>query len=127
MSDAWKCDLPTSLIGPDWDVDILCWGGSGGHLIYLVIGATANKTITTAINIDAAIVIVAQDWPLELPNLEDSCPPLPEPPSGWSAWGGCIANTDSLVLLGAECMHVEDIRVDVQFKHWTRICIQLNF
>ena len=116
MSDVRKCDLPTSLIGPDWEVDILCWWGIGGHLIYFVIGATANRTITTAMKIDAAIVMVAQDWPLELPNWEDNCPPLPDPPSGWSAWGGCIANTDSFDLLGAECLHVGHKKSNI-FKH----------
>ena len=116
MRDERKYHLPISLIGPDWDVDILCWEGYGGHLIYFVIGATANKTITTAIKIDAAIVMVAQDWPLELPNWEESCPPLPEPPSGWSACGGCIAKTDSFVLLGAECLH-EGVQETNIFKH----------
>ena len=99
-------NLPTSLIGPDWDWDMLCWEGNGPHFIYFVIGATANSMTTTAMNIDTAIVIVAQDWLLELPNLEDSCPPLPDPPSGWSACGGCIANTDSFVLFGAACVKV---------------------
>ena len=90
-------------MGPDWDLVTLDCANNGRNLIYFVTGATANRMTTTAMNMDTAMVIVAQDWLLDSPNWEDNCPPLPVPPSGWSAWGGCIANTDSFVLFGAAC------------------------
>ena len=56
-----KYDSPTSLIRPDPDADMRGCEGNGRHFIYFATGASANSMTTIAINIDTAIVIVAQE------------------------------------------------------------------